>query len=423
MNFDFKNQRLSRIIYINMKGNIMALLIIIGILFTIDVLSYMYLKQLFVATGWQRIPYGSIIFYTITVIGYILLGYIVISMRKASPSDADFGAFFFVFGLLTLLYLPKFNFLIFGLIQYISGFFSAKVSILLFKTGVAFAVISFALILYGILIGKYDFQTKTQPIYSPRLPQTFDGLRIVQVSDIHLGSYGSDYAQMARAVSIINSLKPDIVVFTGDLVINYSSELKGWQDVFNKIEAPYGKFSILGNHDYGDYSHWETPRAKRENLQNIINGHAKLGFKILLNEHIAVHRGTDSIIIAGVENWGLPPFPQHGDLARAFLGANAETFSILLSHDPSHWDAQVKTSPWADLTLSGHTHGFQYGIDKFGIKWSPVQYKYPKWSGLYAENGKYLYVNVGLGVVGFPGRVGMRPEITLFTLHRGVQGE
>lgn len=402
-----------------MKGNSMVLMIIIGILLTVDILSYLYLKQLFVATGWQRIPYGSLIFYTVSVISYVLLGFIVVSMRKTSPTDADFGAFFFVFGMLALLYFPKLNFIVFGLIQYIFGFFSAKASILIFKTGVAFAVLSFVLILYGMLIGKYDFQTKTQDIFSPRLPQPFDGLRIVQVSDIHLGSYGRDYAQMERAVSIINSLKPDIVVFTGDLVINYSSELNGWQEVFNKIQAPGGKFSILGNHDYGDYSAWPSLREKQENLQNVITGHAKLGFRILLNEHVAVHRGGDSIIVAGVENWGLPPFPQRGDLARAFEGAGAGSFSILLSHDPSHWDAQVKTSPWADLTLSGHTHGFQYGIDKFGIKWSPVKYKYPKWSGLYTENGKYLYVNVGLGVVGFPGRVGMRPEITLFTLHSG----
>lgn len=394
----------------------MALLIFVGILFIIDAFAYLYLKQLFVATGWQRIPFGSIIYYSVSIISYILLGYILLSMRKASSEDADFGAFFFVFGLIVLLYLPKLYFIVFGIIQFITGFFSAKVSIVVFKTGIAFAVVSFAFILYGIFVGKYSFQVKKIDIVSQRIPHAFDGFRVVQISDVHLGSFGNNYRQMSRAVAIINELKPDIVVFTGDLVINFSSEINGWSEVLNKIEASYGKYSILGNHDYGEYHQWESASAKVENLRKIIDGHDSLGFQILLNAHTVLHKGDDSIVIAGVENWGLPPFPQYGDLSKAFRGTSKETFSILLSHDPSHWDAQVKHSSWADLTLSGHTHGFQYGIDRFGIKWSPVKFKYPKWSGLYAEQGKSLYVNIGLGVVGFPGRVGMRPEITLLTL-------
>lgn len=213
-------------------------------------------------------------------------------------------------------------------------------------------------------------------------------------------------------------LEPDLIVFTGDLVNNLAEEMKDYVDVFGQLKAPMGVYSVLGNHDYGDYVRWETPVEKRANLQALINTHAKMGWRLLMNEHVALEKGEDKIALLGIENWSAKGnFPRYGDLSKAYEGSAAYPFKILLSHDPSHWKAQIlKDYKDIDLTLSGHTHGMQFGFEIPGIRWSPVQYVYNEWAGLYHNKERHLYVNRGFGFLGYPGRVGILPEITMLEL-------
>jgi predicted MPP superfamily phosphohydrolase len=208
-------------------------------------------------------------------------------------------------------------------------------------------------------------------------------------------------------------------MFTGDMVNNFSREMSGWVPIWKKLKARYGKFSVLGNHDYGNYSEWPSPQAKKKNLLEIIRQEKEMGFKVLMNENHELELDGQKIVIAGVENWGMPPFPQHGKLDKALGNTRKEDFTILLSHDPDHWEQKIIPDQRAELTLSGHTHGFQMGIEIGNFKISPVQLKYKQWAGLYQKGDQYIYVNRGLGYLAFPGRVGIWPEITLLELHRG----
>jgi uncharacterized protein len=283
--------------------------------------------------------------------------------------------------------------------------------------GLVVASVPFASMLYGITKGKYNYKLKKVGMKFSNLPKEFDGLKIVQISDIHAGSFDS-ISDVQRGVDLINAQEPDIVFFTGDLVNNDAREIAPFIDVFKTISSKYGTFSILGNHDYGDYKKWPSAIAKKENLAQLEAYQRQMNFTLLKNENILIEKDGASIRVLGVENWGKPPFVTHGDLDKSLEGVAATEFKILLSHDPSHWDAKVvphKTH--IDLTLSGHTHGMQFGIDIPGFKWSPVKYKYPRWSGLYSEYKQHLYVNRGFGFLGFPGRVGMWPEITLITMN------
>jgi hypothetical protein len=255
-------------------------------------------------------------------------------------------------------------------------------------------------------------------IHHKDLPDNFEDFRIIHISDLHLGSFGYRYAILDRAVTIINDLKPDVIFFTGDLVNNYAWELNGWEEVLSKLTAPYGKYAVLGNHDYGDYSKWDSPEAKKENFEAIKSFYDLIGFKLLLNQGITISKNAQQISVLGVENWGLPPFRQDGDLLKASSEVEATPFKILLSHDPSHWDVEVVPNSDIALTLAGHTHGMQAGINFMGKQWSPIKYKYKRWAGLYNVGTQYLYVNRGLGWLGFPGRLGMRPEITLIKLKK-----
>jgi hypothetical protein len=218
---------------------------------------------------------------------------------------------------------------------------------------------------------------------------------------------------------MIRDLDPDLLVFTGDMVNNFASEMNGWTHVFADMPARLGKYSILGNHDYGDYSEWPSDEAKQENLNLIIARQEEMGFRVLRNEHFRISENGSSIYLAGMEHWGNPPFPQYGDLGRTLEGIPADAFTILLSHSPDHWSEQVINQTTIPLTLSGHTHGFQFGIEIGSFKVSPVRLLYKHWAGLYQEDSQYLYVNRGLGILAFPGRVGIWPEITLLELHRG----
>jgi len=277
------------------------------------------------------------------------------------------------------------------------------------------ATVPFSAFTYGIISGAHDYRVKRVAISLPNLPKVFDGLTIGQVSDIHSGSFFNKTA-VKGGVEMLLKEKPDMVFFTGDLVNNQTTEVKGYIDVFNKVKAPLGVFSVTGNHDYGDYHRWESAHAKAQNFQDLIRVHHELGFDLLQNEHRWVEVDGERIAVIGNENWGAGRFSKYGKLDQAYRGAEAPV-KLLLSHDPSHWDAQVR--PYykdIDIMFSGHTHGFQFGVEVGGFRWSPSQYIYKQWAGLYKEEGQYLYVNRGFGYLGYPGRVGIPPEITIVTL-------
>ena len=289
-------------------------------------------------------------------------------------------------------------------------------SVFLTWTGMLIGGGLFGSLIYGFR-NKYRYQVKRLSLSFPGLPASFKGLKIVHISDIHSGSF-NDKQAVIHGVEMIMKEKADLVLFTGDLVNDKATEMEDYMDVFNNIKAPMGVYSTLGNHDYGDYVQWESSDAKHANLEQLKKVHADLGWRLLMNEHIVFERGTDKIALLGVENWSMKArFPKHGDLAKAHSGTENYPFKILMSHDPSHWKGQVIPSySDIDLVLSGHTHGMQFGVEIKGFKWSPVKYFYPEWAGLYEEGRQRLYVNRGYGFLGYPGRVGILPEITVLEL-------
>lgn len=273
-------------------------------------------------------------------------------------------------------------------------------------------------LIYAIVWGRFNFKIRKEEISFNNLPQELDGMSFVQISDIHIGSFFDNHKPVAKAVDLINSLNPDYIFFTGDLVNNYAEEMKGWVPVLSKMKAKKGKFSILGNHDYGDYVKWGSSEEADLNLKRVIDYHKEIGFDTLLNRKVKLTEGDENAYLIGVENLGAPPFKQYGDIDLALKGSESTDFQILLSHDPSHFDLEVIQKTDIDLTLSGHTHGGQVGLDRWGMKWGFVKYKYKKWAGLYQEGKQFLYVNRGFGYIGFPGRLGVYPEITHITLRR-----
>lgn len=273
------------------------------------------------------------------------------------------------------------------------------------------------LFVYGMIFGKYNYKVIKHTLHFDDLPAAFDGFKLLQISDVHAGSFNNPKA-VQRGINLINQQHADLFVFTGDLVNNKAEEIKPWISYFSQIKAPYGQFSILGNHDYGDYIKWNSETEKINNLNQLKAYHRELGFRLLLDEHVEIQKDGSHIILAGVENWGIG-FGERGNLKKAMLNAKEDEFKILLSHDPTHWEAQVKSFiPTIQLTLSGHTHGMQFGLEAFGIKWSPVKYRYKHWAGLKDENGRMININRGFGFIGFSGRIGIWPEITVIKLKR-----
>lgn len=271
---------------------------------------------------------------------------------------------------------------------------------------------------YGIISGAHDYRVRKVTVSLPNLPKSFDGMTIGQVSDIHSGSFWNKTA-VKGGVEMMLKEKPDVIFFTGDLVNDRSDEVKDYIQIFDKLKAPLGVYSITGNHDYGDYTNWESADAKRENFRNLVQAHREMGYNILMNENRIIEQGGEKIAILGVENWGAGRFSKHGKIDAAYRGTEEAAVKLLLSHDPSHWDAQIRPSfPDIDMMFSGHTHGFQFGVEIGGIKWSPSQYVYKQWAGLYNEGKQYLYVNRGFGYLGYPGRIGMPPELTVIELKR-----
>jgi len=271
-------------------------------------------------------------------------------------------------------------------------------------------------LIYGFS-NKYNYQIRHIPLTYSNLPQAFKGLRIVQISDIHSGSFDNKKA-VERGVQRILDLKPDLILFTGDMINDRATEMFGYEEVFAKLQAPLGVFSTLGNHDYGDYVKWPTEEARNQNIEDLKKIQAGMGWRLLMNEHVVLEKDGQEIALIGIENWSAKArFPKHGKMWEAYPGAEKYPFKILMSHDPSHWDAEIRPKYGdIDLTLAGHTHGMQFGIEIPGFRWSPVKYVYDEWAGLYESDKQKLYVNRGFGFIGYPGRVGILPEITLIEL-------
>ncbi len=290
----------------------------------------------------------------------------------------------------------------------------------LVKAGLLAAAVPISSLSFGILTGAYDYQLRRQKLFLPNLPKAFDGLQIAQISDVHSGSFYNKKAVLG-GVEMLLGQKPDAIFFTGDLVNNIASEMNDYQDIFSNLKAPLGVFSVLGNHDYGDYYYGREPsKAKAKNLAQVKKTHQNMGWDLLLNESRRLKVNGEEIAILGIENWGAGRFAKYGRLDQAVQGTDDAPVKLLLSHDPSHWRAQVLPDyPQIDAMFSGHTHGMQFGIRNEFIQWSPVQYIYKEWAGLYQEGHQQIYVNVGYGFLGYPGRLGILPEITLFELKSG----
>ena len=356
---------------------------------------------------------------------YVLLTY--------SRVDGQTKQFQWAVGLLITVLLPKLLilFVLFGedivrgVQKLISVVFDGQTKPLVgrrkFVSQLAFglASIPFASFIYGIIQGKYNYKVLKYQLTFKDLPEAFNGYTITQISDIHSGSF-TNKEKIEYAVDLINQQESDLMLFTGDIVNNKADEMDNWIEVFHKLEAKEGKYSILGNHDYGDYNDWESAIEKEKNFQRVKEVHQKIGFDLLCNEHRHLERNGQKIALIGVENWGKGGFQKKGDLNLASAQIHKDEFKILMSHDPSHWDAQVKQNDFNyHLTLSGHTHGLQMGIEIPGwIKWSPSKYVYKQWAGLYEESGRFINVNRGFGYHAFPGRLGIWPEITVITLKK-----
>jgi uncharacterized protein len=323
-----------------------------------------------------------------------------------------------LYGLTVSSFIPKIIFVIIISILFFTRIIVPEnVSLIIIPIiGLFSGFLPFFVIIYAIFKAVYHFKIYHNNLHFKHLPKSFEGLNIVHISDIHLGGFNYRFKILERAVKQINELNPDLIVFTGDLVNNYAWELIGWDKILKQLEAKKGKYAVLGNHDYGDYSQWESNEKKLENFNEIKHFFKKINFKLLLNSSDIIEINQEKIAVVGVENWGYPPFKQYGDLDEAIKNVENIPFKILLSHDPSHWGEEVVEATNIALTLSGHTHGMQFALNYKDFQWSPIKYKFKHWVGLYKNKEQYLYVNRGLGWLGFPGRIGMRPEITCIKL-------
>jgi uncharacterized protein len=343
---------------------------------------------------------------------------LAIFLRRGSPLQQRMIAW--LMGLMLLAFIPRLFSIPFLLVEDITRLFrgfpprAPWVSELTLGT----AAVVFLVVLFGITRGRHFYRVRRETLHFPDLPEAFDGFTITQITDVHSGSF-TDSEGVQKGLDLVNAQKSDVILFTGDLVNNQATEMDRWIPAFAGLKAKMGKYSVLGNHDYGDYMRWTTPEAKRANLDRLKQIHGEIGFRLLLDESITLERGGQTITLIGVENWGKGGFHKYGDLQKAAAGVADEAFKILMSHDPSHWEAvTLDHRQRIHLTLSGHTHGMQFGIELFGFKWSPIQYVYKQWAGLYSQKGQYLYVNRGFGFLGLKGRIGMWAEVAVVTLRR-----
>ncbi len=411
----------------NSAPNFIPILIISAIVFLLDFYAYQSLRTLS-APPYLRIAYWLVLIavQALPVVGMLFM----IRGSGAEPSHKAFIAvslFATLLAVTVVITLPLLVEDIARLVMLPLRYFTHKAPIFTSRTAWV-SLLALALggamlltMTYGMLWGKYRYQVRKQTVYFEDLPQNFDGFRILQLSDFHAGST-NNFAAVQRGIDLAKAQNADIFIFSGDMVNNSAEEFLPWVSYLAQIKVPEGKFSVLGNHDYGDYQSWSSKEAKAANLKSLIAGEEEAGFRVLLDECATIERDGQKIAIVGVQNIGMSGahFHAYGDLQKALIGVDSAAFKILISHDPSHWDKQVSAYPEKiQLTLSGHTHGFQFGVENRFFRWSPVQWVYPYWAGLYEKNNRYLYVNRGFGFIPFfLGRVGIMPEITVLELKR-----
>ena len=417
------------------NGFLTIVLIIAGIGLLLDWYVFSGLKTL--TTGWQSarmrwlFTWGYLVV-SLTVFVLFFAGFTSFTTAKGMTPYHEYTLSIFITLFITkvffvlVLSIGDLSRFIYGLVHSVtkSGtktnepFFPARRKFVS-EVAVLVAAFPFTGFLYAMIQGKYDYRVHRQTIYFDELPEAFDGFTITQISDIHSGSFDNTHA-MQKGINLANAQKSDLFVFTGDLVNNAAWEIEQYIDNFKQLKAPYGQFSILGNHDYGDYIMWNSDAEKAANLEKLKQHHKELGYRLLLNENVVLEKDGQKISLIGVQNWG-KGFIQLGDLDKALQGVDKDAFKILLSHDPTHWEEKVRFHPTdVHLTLAGHTHGAQFGVETAGFRWSPVQYKYLDWAGLAHHNNRYLYVNRGFGFLAFSGRLGIWPEITVITLKKKV---
>ena len=400
-----------------MKTNFIILL---AVFFIIEIYVYQAIRNI-TTNNYIRIGY-----WVFTLLAYGIILYWILTFNKASRDHQQIQLMVSAMMIFVLPKLLSVMFLLIGdftrFLEFGFKYFTANENYFperrkfISTTALAAAGIFSALAIDGIIFGKYRHTVRKVKLRFKNLPESFKGYKIVQISDVHSGSFFNPQ-KLQKAIDLINEQDADVVLFTGDMVNNYADEFKPFIPLFKSIKAKDGKFSILGNHDYGDYGAWNSREEKAQNIPNLKNYQAEAGFKLLRNENIALEKNGEKIYLLGVENWGIKPFPQYGDLDKALKGVPQDAIKVLMSHDPTHFDEVVKKHKTnVHLTLSGHTHGMQFGLDLKNIKWSPVKFKYKKWADLYESEGKYLYVNRGFGVIAYPGRVGINPEITVIEL-------
>jgi hypothetical protein len=411
---------------------IFRFLIVLSIIVLVDLYFFQSLKTISASWSESKRVLASRIYWGITITGALFVIFSMITYKNP-VINRTVGLYIFCFYMILLISkligsLPLMLEDIARGVKWIVAFFNKGTDMPAVKDGMSrgkfisytaltLAAIPFGTMIYGMVKTAFDFKIQRKKIPIAKLPAAFEGLKIVQISDIHSGSFISD-AHFKNAVEMIMNEKPDLIFFTGDLVNDRSDEAEPYKNVWKNLSAPLGVFSVLGNHDYGDYVVWDSPELKQANLERLFVIHKEMGWDLLRNEHRIIEKNGEKIGLIGVENWGAAlRFPRKGDMKKAQLGMDDVPVKILLSHDPSHWEAKIlKEHPEIDLTLSGHTHGFQFGIEIPGFKWSPSQYVYPQWAGHYSNGNQHLYVNRGLGFLGYLGRVGIRPEITVLEL-------
>jgi predicted MPP superfamily phosphohydrolase len=405
----------------------MRTVIILGIfvvfIIGMDLYALRGIEQLF-SPGQTSNPLFYYIYWGITLL--MMLTLIITGSRFQQLRDPSrFFGIMLIMGIFLMFYVPKLLFnatqLLGDLASLVQGLFGENAGSLrkyFLVPGMVLGIFTFIAFGMGMARGRTNLKVFREDVKIKSLPNSFQGMRIVQLSDIHLAGFYNHPGYIKKMVKMVNELEPDLICFTGDMVHNFADEVDPFTEILNELHAPQGKYAVLGNHDYGVYYKWASTEEEAANLERVKEQIRASGFDLLLNENRTIALKGDSLALIGVENWGKPPFPQYGQLDRAISGVDPDHIKILLSHDPSHWDLQVCNKEDIALTLSGHTHGMQLGIEIGKFRWSPSRWAYKHWAGLYAENGQQLYVNRGLGYTGFPGRVGIRPEITLLTLQK-----
>lgn len=368
----------------------------------------------------QTIVSSGTLLWAYWLVDFLLIAGIFISLAAPRGSRIQQTLIAWLMGLMLLSFIPRLCsvpvLLIEDSIRLFRGF--PPRSVWVSALAVSIAAIVFFFVLFGITRGRHFYRVRKETLSFPDLPEAFDGFTITQITDVHSGSF-TNAAGVQKGLDLVNDQHSDIILFTGDLVNHRASEMDRWIPAFSGLKAPMGKFSVLGNHDYGDYIQWETPEAKRANLTRLQQVHADIGFRLLLDEAVTIRKDGQSIVLLGVENWGKGGFHKYGDLKKATTAVPDDAFKILMSHDPSHWEGvTLGHHQHIHLTLSGHTHGMQFGFELFGFKWSPIKYVYKQWAGLYEQAGRFLYVNRGFGFLGLKGRIGIWPEIAVIRLKR-----